>query len=267
MTRLEFQPAQSIMKKTNPALLSLVAAMTLPLAAAAADQDTRCYELRTYYANEGKLDALNARFRNHTVALFEKHGMTNVGYWVPLENDANKLVYLMAYPSREARGTMWKAFFNDPNWKAAYQASVANGKLVKRVDSLFLKATDYSMFTNPAKADKERVFELRTYTTNEGKLDGLNARFRDHTVALFEKHGIENIGYWTPMDSKHGRDNKLIYLIAHKSVDGRKAAFGAFGKDPKWQAARKASEVNGRLLVRKGVQSLMLKPTGYSPMK
>ncbi len=254
------------MKKTTPALLSLIAAMTLPLAAAA-DQDTRCFEMRTYYANEGKLDALNARFRDHTLALFEKHGMTNVGYWVPLENTDNKLVYLLAYPNRDARGKMWKAFFNDPDWKAAYQASTADGKLVKRVDSVFLQATDYSMFEKPAKAKQERVFELRTYTTNEGKLDNLNARFRDHTVALFEKHGIENIGYWTPMDAKKGRDNKLVYLIAHKSVEGRKASFGAFSKDPRWQAVRKASEEDGRLLVKKGVQSLMMKPMDYSPMK
>ncbi len=255
------------MKNTTPALLSLIAALSLPLAAAAADQDTRCYEMRTYYANDGKLDALNARFRDHTIALFEKHGMTNVGYWVPLDNEDNKLVYLMAYPSRDARGKMWKAFFNDPDWKAAYKASTADGKLVKRVDSVFLQSTDYSMFTKPTQAKQERVFELRTYTTNEGKLDNLNARFRDHTVALFQKHGIENIGYWTPMDAKKGRDNKLVYLIAHQSVEGRKASFGGFGKDPKWQAVRKASEANGRLLIKKGVQSLMMKPTDYSPMR
>ncbi len=255
------------MKNTTPALLSLIAALSLPLAAAAADQDTRCYEMRTYYANDGKLDALNARFRDHTIALFEKHGMTNVGYWVPLDNEDNKLVYLMAYPSRDARGKMWKAFFNDPYWKAAYKASTADGKLVKRVDSVFLQSTDYSMFTKPTQAKQERVFELRTYTTNEGKLDNLNARFRDHTVALFQKHGIENIGYWTPMDAKKGRDNKLVYLIAHQSVEGRKASFGGFGKDPKWQAVRKASEANGRLLIKKGVQSLMMKPTDYSPMR
>jgi len=255
------------MKKSKPALLSLVAAVALPFTAPAADQDYRCFELRTYYANEGKLDALHARFRDHTVALFEKHGMTNVGYWVPVENDDNKLVYLMAYPSRQARGKMWKAFFNDPDWKAAYKASTEKGKLVKKVDSVFLSATDYSMFSTPRKAAPERLFELRTYTTNPGKLSGLNARFRDHTVDLFAQHGIENIGYWTPMDEKKGRDNKLVYLIAHKSAEGRKASFGAFGKDPKWQAARKASEAEGRLLVKKGVESLMMKPTDYSPMK
>ncbi len=255
------------MNKSKPFLLSLVAAVSLPLAASAADRDSRCFELRTYHANEGKLDALNARFRDHTVELFKRHGMTNVGYWVPLDNGENKLVYLMAYPDRAARDKMWKAFFNDPDWKAAYKASTADGKLVKRVESVFLSPTDYSMFGEPTQADPQRVFELRIYTANPGKLAGLNARFRDHTVELFKKHGIENIGYWTPMDEKDGRDNRLFYMIAHKSVEARGASFGAFSKDPAWQAARKASEENGRLLVKKGVQSQMLNPTDYSPMR
>jgi hypothetical protein len=111
-----------------------------------------------------------------------------------------------------------------------------------------------------------RVFELRTYTAPEGKLDALNARFRDHTLGLFQKHGITNVGYWTPMDGPTAQ-NTLIYVIAHKSREAAKASWSAFQADPAWQKARTASEVNGRLTVQGGVQSVFLTPTDYSPLK
>jgi hypothetical protein len=108
---------------------------------------------------------------------------------------------------------------------------------------------------------------LRTYTAPEGKLDALNARFRDHTLALFKKHGITNIGYWTPQDAPTSQ-NTLIYLIAHQSREAAKKSWAAFSADPDWQKARTASEVNGPLTVRPGgVVSVFLTPTVYSPMK
>jgi len=112
-------------------------------------KDSRVFEMRTYYAAPGKLEDLQARFRNHTVKLFEKHGMTNIGYWVPVDEktgqpSGNTLVYILAYPSLEARTTSWDGFRNDPAWNAARNESEKNGKLVEKVDSVFLKATDYS---------------------------------------------------------------------------------------------------------------------------
>src|SRR3954447_1991429 len=106
---------------TATAFLTFIAVATLR--AADAPQDTRCYELRVYTAGEGKLDDLHTRFREHTCKLFEKHGMTNIGYWVAVDNKEHKLYYMLAYPSREAREKSWKAFMADPEWKAAYAAS------------------------------------------------------------------------------------------------------------------------------------------------
>ena len=110
--------------------------------------DSRCFELRTYYANPGKLEALNTRFREHTNALFQKHGMTIVAFWMPVappaEGGGGTLIYVLAYPSVEAREAAWKAFGDDPDWKAARDASEVNGKLVAKVDSVIMKATDYS---------------------------------------------------------------------------------------------------------------------------
>jgi len=108
--------------------------------------DQRFFELRIYTANPGKLDALNARFRNHTNKLFVKHGMQLVGYWTPADGpeSANTLIYILAYPSREAREASWKAFQNDPDWKTARAESEKDGRLVGKVESKFLNPTDYS---------------------------------------------------------------------------------------------------------------------------
>ena len=95
-------------------ILILTLALVLTIAAPARGDshgDHRVYELRTYYAAEGKLDALHARFRDHTCALFEKHGIKNVAYWVPVDNKENTLIYLVSYPDRKAREKSWKAFF------------------------------------------------------------------------------------------------------------------------------------------------------------
>jgi NIPSNAP protein len=106
----------------------------------------RVFELRTYTANEGKLEALHARFRNHTTKLFEKHGMTNIGYWKPLDEplSQNTLIYLLAYPDRESAKKSWESFRADSAWKKVVQESEVNGKLTGKVDSVFLEATDYS---------------------------------------------------------------------------------------------------------------------------
>jgi NIPSNAP len=109
--------------------------------------DSRCFELRTYYAAPGKLEALNARFRDHTCALFKKHGMEIVGFWIPADKASgaeNKLVYMLAYKNLEAATQAWKDFGNDPEWIKARTDSEANGKLTEKVESVFLSATDYS---------------------------------------------------------------------------------------------------------------------------
>ncbi len=230
-------------------------------------EDTRCYELRTYHANEGQLDALHARFRDHTVKLFEKHGFQNIGYWVPKDNTDNVLIYVISSPDIAANKASWQAFLGDADWKAAYKESVKDGKLVGKIDSIFLTATDYSPEIKVAAAEVPQLFELRTYTTNAGKLDGLNARFRDHTTKLFDKHGLSQFAYWTPTSEEDGRDNKLIYLLALKNEDSRNASFKNFGADPDWQAARDASEENGKLLIKGGVESVFLVPTDYSPTR
>lgn len=118
---------------------------------------------------------------------------------------------------------------------------------------------------SPSVAKDSRCFELRTYYAAPGKLEALNARFRDHTCRLFKKHGMEIIGFWIPTDKDKGAENTLVYLLAHKSRDAARKSFADFGNDPEWKKARSESEANGKLVEK--VESVFLAATDYSPMK
>ena len=106
----------------------------------------RVYELRTYHCAPGRLDALKTRFREHTLRLFEKHGMKNIGYWVPADapDAQNTLVYMLAHDSREAAAKSWKEFREDPEWTKVRDASEKDGKIVEKVESVYLNAVDFS---------------------------------------------------------------------------------------------------------------------------
>jgi len=113
---------------------------------AAQGSGTKVFELRTYYTLPGKLPDLQTRFRDHTTKIFEKHGMTNIGYWVPQDEPAhgNTLIYVIAHESREQAKKNWAEFGQDPEWVKVKTASEANGKIVEKVDSVYMDATDYS---------------------------------------------------------------------------------------------------------------------------
>lgn len=250
-------------------LLAAVLGLFIPLAGSAGEKEGRLYEMRIYYAAPGKLEALNARFRDHTLKLFEKHGISNIGYWVPIDNKEEKLVYIVAFPSKEARDKSFKAFGADPEWQKARAASEKDGKLVAKIESIFMKETDYSPAIKPVAGKGDRVFEMRTYTASKGNLDALNARFRNHTLKLFEKHGMQNVGYWTLTKGQKDADTTLIYILGHKSEDAAKASFDAFRKDEAWVKARAESEMKagGSLTAKDGIRSVFMKATDYSPLK
>ena len=111
-----------------------------------AQSDKRVFELRTYTAPEGKLPNLQARFRDHTRRIFDKHGMTSIGYWVPQDapDSQNTLIYILAHPSRDAAKKAWADFQADPEWQKVSAESQVNGRIVSKVDSVFMTATDYS---------------------------------------------------------------------------------------------------------------------------
>jgi hypothetical protein len=253
--------------KTSLRLASVLLAGFLVLSVARATDTGRVYELRIYTVPPGKMPDLLARFRDHTRAIFERHGMVNVGYWLPADpKDGDKLYYFLQHASRGTAAASWKAFGEDPDWQAVAKASEANGKIVAKVESTFLTLTAYSPAT-PATAGNGRIFELRTYTTNEGRLDALDARFRDHTIALFARHGMTSLFYFHPTDADKGGGKTLVYLLAHASREDATKSWAAFQGDPEWKMVRAESEKNGSLLVPDGVKSVYLTPTDFSAIK
>jgi hypothetical protein len=141
--------------KRRTLLQALPAATLLPASLWAASQQenanptqatTGVYELRVYHAAPGKLGDLQARFREHTIKIFDRHGMKSVAYWIPLDEPekSNTLIYILQHPSREAATANWKSFQDDPEWKSVHDKSEVNGKLVEKVDSTFLALTDFS---------------------------------------------------------------------------------------------------------------------------
>lgn len=138
--------------KRRTLLQALPAAAMIPASVWAAAQQnngtssTAVFELRVYHAAAGKLGELEARFRDHTIAIFNRHGMKSVAYWTPLDepDKSNTLIYILQHPSREAATANWKAFQDDPEWKSVKEKSEANGKLVDKVDSTYMSLTDFS---------------------------------------------------------------------------------------------------------------------------
>ena len=244
-------------------ITTLVLSLTAPCVVA------DVYELRTYTTNEGKLDNLNARFRDHTVKLFEKHGMENVGYWVPEDapQSENTLIYVLKHKSRASAQASWKAFLADAEWKKVAKASQVDGKiLAQRPESVFMEATDYTPSNSSKKADPSAgTYELRIYRTHPGKLSKLDSRFREHTMRIFEQHGMTNVAYWHPTDEPDSTDT-LIYILRHDNREAATASWKAFGSDPAWRKVAKESQKDGKFL-RERPESIYMQATDYSPLK
>ena len=126
------------------------------------------------------------------------------------------------------------------------------------------KALAIATFAIMSLQAENRIFELRTYVSPEGKFENLLARFRDHTTKLFEKHGMQNIGYWVAADEPASKTT-LIYVIAHKDREAAKASWDAFRKDPVWLKAKGESEANGAIV--DNVTSVFMNPTDFSKLK
>ncbi len=104
------------------------------------------YELRLYHVNEGKMDALIARFGDHTDAIFRRHNMKSIGFWRPQDEpySQNLFVYILEHPSREEARKNWAEFQADPEWKKVKADSESNGALANHIDSYFMDPTSFS---------------------------------------------------------------------------------------------------------------------------
>ena len=226
------------------------------------DMKSTYFEVRKYYANEGKLQDLLNRFQNHTLKLFEKAGMENIAYFVPVENTDNSMTYILGYPDEKSRDLMWAEFGNDPEWKKAKSDSEVNGGLVKRVDQTFMVLAPH--LNDTPKPVPSGVIQMRTYTLFEGKVENIQARFRDHTQDLFAKQDLRNYPYWMTVP-KDGSQPKLLYLLGAKDQASFDTGFQAFVKDPEWITVRDASEASGKIVEK--IDAVMFTTLPYSPLK
>lgn len=207
----------------------LVGTMSREVLAQAAPN--KLYELRIYVAAPGKLPDLHARFRDHTLRLFAKHGIENVYYWTISEgaegdDPANTLVYLVAHKDRASADAAWKAFLADPDWQAVSRASEANGPLLAQPpQSIYLNKVDVGVAVPPIGQGgaRGRIFELRQYNVGEAGLPETVERMRFGEAALFGKHGMQPIEFWTAADN-----SAFIYLLAHKDREAAKASWQTF---------------------------------------
>jgi hypothetical protein len=261
MNRFLFPPILLLLLLIAPRLVRADDAPALAPEAAPAP----VYELRVYTCEPGKLEALHTRFRNHTLGIFEKHGMKNVAYWVPLEGPTaeNTLIYILEHASREAAEASWAAFRADPEWQeVARQSEQEHGKiLAKAPEATFLAATDYSPAVGPVNHD--HVYELRIYTAEDGKLEPLHERFRTLTMPTFDKHGMGSVAYWAPLDEPQSQ-NMMYYVLEYESRDDARAKWHALGADEEFRAAFNATQVDG-VLVRGRPESIYLGVVDYSP--
>lgn len=236
----------------------------LSFASFAKKTDSRYFELRIYYCQEGRLDALVQRFTNHTTKLFEKHGMENIGYWLPTDNKENALYYVLAFPSKEARDASWKAFVEDPEWKEVAANSEKDGKIISKITSIFMNAAEISPIIKASIKSPERSFELRIVNCLPNRSQNFYDRFKNHTLKLLKKYHIEHIAYWTSIEANNAQP-RYVYIVAHKSEEEGKKAWEAFRKDPKWIAALNESEKDGKITEK--VTSIYLKPLSFSKIK
>jgi sugar lactone lactonase YvrE len=225
----------------------------------------RYAELRIYHVLPGKLDAALERLDEQTIALKRRHGLNPLAYWKTHDPEAAPVVVeLLAPPSEASSRSAWEALAADRDFAILESAAdAAHGNCYSRIETL--------QITAPAEAWKlvgnsnrpTRTFDLRLYTRTTGKEDAFRERWHKHATRIYQRHGMDNLGWWEATDAEHPR--VLIALLAHESLDAINATIGRFHQDIEWIIIEKATESNGPL--RSGVIAFKLVPTRFSPIK
>jgi len=239
-----------------------VAAVAGVASAQSTPTETRLFELRTYHAPDGKLDALHARFREHATRLFERYGIASLGYWTPSDASDSRVVFLLAYPNAESRNNSWARLVTDPDWRKARRQSEAQGRLVERIEELMLVPTADCPVVAPTRAEKPRSFELRTYTTKTA----------DPTFhkALCEKFHDSLVGCWTAAAAQPGGETTHVYLLARERPGSEKRMPEVVHSDRfriSTTGGGPVPSVRPRPAVSDGGKGLVLQPTDYSPLR
>lgn len=224
------------------------------------------YELRLYTVTSNKMDGVLERFRDTVEPVRRKYGITTVGYWsAPGSSNGGTFAYLMAAPTKDALGQQEKAFGADPQFKAGYAASNAkHGKTVDGILALPLRQ-DASARFDFTPTNRPRAFDLRIYSVAPGKLGAFRARWRDHAVPIYERHGLHSIGWWVADTKDSDGNDQFVCLLAGESLDAVQRSIAAFHADSGWQRVERETEQQGKL--RTGVTAYKLLPADFSFLK
>ena len=257
-------------------IVAVCAAIGSPASAqvSADKKDGKLYELRFYTTNPGKLPDLHARFRDHTMKLFEKHGMENIIYWTVSEGDAksnddkdNLLIYVIAHKDEAAKDASWKGFSEDPEWKDVAKKSEENGKiLAKAPRAIFMRETDFSAADEPVNKNSNapaRLWELRQYNDGPERVPHTVDRFGSGEKDIFAKNGMQTVKFWRATDN-----SAFIYLLAHKDKAASAESWKGFmGEFREFMTKYRESHPNLPAGRGSGNEVRFLIPTDYSPRK
>ena len=214
------------------------------------------YESRIYTAVPGKMAALNERFANHTIGFFNRHGIGVMGFWTDEIGISNQLTYIVTCDDMGDREKKWSALAADSGWWQVKAETEVDGPLAALEENTFMRLTPYS----PEPKLNSGVQELRVYDALPGRMPALHQRFSNHTMGLFEKHGMQNIAYWT---EEVGTSNRLVYMLGYESLADREKSWASFQGDPVWAKARADSEKDGPIV--RESRHRILRLTSYSP--
>lgn len=224
------------------------------------------YELRLYTVASNKMDGVLERFPETVEPVRRKHGIKTIGYWTaPGMTNGGTLVYLISGASKEALQKQEKELGADQQFKDGYAASSKkHGKTVDRILSIPLTA-DATAKSDFATGAKPHVFDLRIYSILPGKLEAFRARWRDHAVVIYKRHGLHSLGWWIADKKDAEGHDQFVCLLAGESAEAIQKSIAAFHQDAQWQRLEKETEKDGKL--RSGVESFKLTPTDFSLMK
>ena len=223
------------------------------------------FEIRIYDVTTNKMDGVLERFRETVDPIRRRHGICAVGYWTAITPTGEKYVYLMKAASAADLATREKAFGADPDFQAGFAASNRkHGKTLDHITTIPL-ITDPAAQFNFTPTDPFRTFELRQYSVPAAKLAAFRARWRDHAIPIYARHGLQSIGWWQAAKPDPTGRETFICLLAGTSPAAIQKAIADFHADPEWRAITEQTEQDGPL--RDGVVTLTLRPTEFSALR
>ena len=261
-----FLPVMPRLSRWLPAVILWVATIVLPARGETTPVEPLPYfELRIYDVTTNKLAGVLERFRETVDPVRRRHGICAVGYWTAASPTGEKYVYLMKAANAADLATREKAFSADSDFQSGFAASNRkHGKNIEKITTIPLITDNTAQFSF-APSDPARTFELREYSVPAAKLAAFRARWQDHAIPIYARHGLQSIGWWQAAKPDPTGSETFICLLAGASPAAIQKAIADFHADPEWRAITEQTEKDGPL--RNGVAVLTLHPTEFSALK